>query len=148
MHIWPEQFVLATLRFQCSGNCRFIIMKATDINNANGSISLPSWSKLTSTVRNMTEENVKLWKSQDIAIDHGTLTAGQVLYIPVGGIVAITSPENPQPCTCFKTGLLPKSGLEKALGEVAAIKDFFPTVSDANTLGLIQDAAAQLPKPT
>ena len=123
-------------------------MKATDINNANGSTSLPSWSKLTSTVRNMTEEKVKLWKSRDIAIYHGTLTAGQVLYIPVGGIVAITSPENPQPCTCFKTGLLPKSGLEKALGEVAAIKDFFPTVSDANTLGLIQDAAAQLPKPT
>ena len=69
---------MATLRFQCSGSCRFIIMKATYINNANGSTSLPSLSELTSTVRNMTEEKVKLWKSRDIAIYHGTLTAGQV----------------------------------------------------------------------
>ena len=64
VHIWPVQLFLATLRFQCSGNCRFIIVKATDINHANGSISLPSRSKLTSTVRNMNEENVKLWKVQ------------------------------------------------------------------------------------
>ena len=145
MHIQPEQFFLATLRFQCSGSSRFIMMKATDIKKT---CNLPCWQKLTDTVKDMTDENVKAWKTQDIAIFHGTVTEGQVLYIPVGGILALASTEKSQPCASFKTGLLPKSGLDISLDEVAAMKDFLPNANDTNTLGLIQDAAAQLPKPT
>ena len=77
---------------------------------------------------------------------HGSVQPGQILYVPVGGVLALAFPQSDEPATQFKSCVLPKAQLEKSLEEVAAIKEFAPTAQDNNTLGLIQDAAAAVPQ--
>ena len=134
---------MAERRIQHSGIINFIAISGPDAKRYCKDVSkrdVTSIDELKDMLRNLTEADVKLCKTNHIVIHHGVLEPGMALYLPAGFILATASAAQcTSHCSAIKMAFLPQAAIDPASLAFEVYKALKPNPVEVKTLEMLMD---------